>query len=82
MSICFLLFYFLSHIGVMGVLGLHVCMVIFSSTLDAVDTGPGCMGLHLLGIIEHADGQTALPDHFVKGGDIIHIGWIVHMVMS
>ena len=78
MSICFLLFYFLSHIGVMGVLGLHVCMVIFSSTSHAVNTGPGYKGLHLLVIIAHTDGHTALPDHFVKGG-IIHIDWIVHM---
>ena len=62
----------------MGVLGLHVCTVIFSSTLHAVDTGLGCMGLHLLIIIEHTDGHTALPDHFVKGG-IIHIDWIVHI---
>jgi hypothetical protein len=52
----------------MGVLGLHVCMVISSSALHAVDTGPGYKGLHLLVIIEHTDGHTALPDHFVKGG--------------
>lgn len=74
MSICFLLFYFLSHIGVLGVLGLHVCMVIFSSTLDAVDTGSGWMELYLLVIIAHTDGRTVLPDHFVKGTSFILVG--------